>query len=567
MMGPYERAQAELARRQGAVARAQAELARRQIAPLAGPAGGQVSGQPVAELPAWRQQPGESREDFRARFDAMQRPELTPEAQALQDRATNELTRPLGYRLMDNLVGYEDGVTTRGENVGSFINRAVEAGTLGVVGDEAAAAADALTGRGSYDDRLAVRRDQQQQFATQNPVAAVGADIAGALAIPVGAATNFIRGATTAGMQAARAAGIGAAGGAVYGAMEGEGGALNRGVNAAVTAPLAGLFGAAGPTIGRALEGAPRAISNLWRRSVERPTVEMLRTVKNAAYNAVDQAGEAFNGDEMAGLAQRVRSAFENSNYVEDVDNASRAVLSVLDRRAGQNTTLGQIDRIRQNLWARYRTAGDQPQILDAIGEIDGLIDLRAGASNLMQIARAANARFAKSELLENAFQRAADATAVAGSGGNIGNRMRQAVNSILGNRRELRFFSADEQALMRAFVRGNTSQDVARLIGKLSPSGNGLMMALQITGGIASNGLTTPLMLVGAGAKAVYDRSVDRGASMLQDVFSGAVPMPSLQPQVNALAVPTIGAMIPQAEQAAGTLQNALRIGQGRPQ
>jgi hypothetical protein len=315
MMGPAEQARAELERRQStAMGRARAELARRQMAPLRGPAGGQASQgaqQPARQLSPYQMQPGETREAYQARLATLPRPELTPEAQALQDRSTNEITRPLGYRLMDNLVGYEDGVTTRGENVGSFVNRAIETGTLGVVGDEAAAAADALTGRGPYGERLAVRRDQQQQFATQNPVAAVGADIAGALAIPVGAASNFIRGGATAGMQALRAAGVGAAGGALYGAMEGEGGAQNRAINAAVTAPVAALFGAAGPTIGRALEGAPRAISRLWRRSVERPTVEMLRTVKNAAYNAVDQAGEVFSGDEMAGLAQRVRQTWD----------------------------------------------------------------------------------------------------------------------------------------------------------------------------------------------------------------------------------------------------------------
>jgi hypothetical protein len=49
------------------------------------------------------------------------------------------------------------------------------------------------------------------------------------------------------------------------------------------------------------------------------------------------------------------------------------------------------------------------------------------------------------------------------------------------------------------------------RLLGKLSPQGNGLMMMLHGVGGYASGGATLPMAVVGAGAKAVADSATPR--------------------------------------------------------
>ena len=473
-------------------------------------------------------------------------------------QAKPEADMSFGGRLKDNIIGVDDGVQSFGEKIAAGLNSAGEAMTVGVVGDEAAAAADALVGRGKYDERRDRYRSEQAQFREENPVTAFATDVAGSLVGPgLGAAKVAGMAATKIGrVGAASVAGAGS--GAVYGFAEGEDSAESRAKNAAITASLGGLLGAASPKIGDVIQGLPRRVTAAFQRSQQRPSVDTLRAAKNAAYKAVDDSGEVFSPAEMQGLLVKVKTAFDDGNYVEETDNALRATLTILERRAPKDTTISQLDGVRQNLWKRYAGAKDQPQILDAIGAIDDLVEQRAGASALMAAARAANSRYAKSQLLEDAFTKATDQTAGAGSGGNILNKYRQAVTSIINDKKKAKFFSEDEITLMREFVRGSTSENAKRLIGKLSPSGNGLMMALHVVGGMASSGATLPLMAVGAGAKASADKSAMRGASAIQDVVSGfAKPksVPALSRPATAGAVSTI----PLLESEQSRFRNAL--------
>lgn len=464
--------------------------------------------------------------------------------------------------IRDNVMGDNNPTTMNaGERAAAFLNRAGESMTFGVVGDEAAAAADALIGRGTYDERLAQYRAQEDSLGTGGQIAA---DVTGALVAPVGIGARFIAQGATRGAQIMRAAMLGGGAGATYGFMEGENTPQERAQSAAIVGTLGTLFGAASPKITEVMSRIPQGIGRLFQRSQERPSVELLRAVKNAAYNAADNAGIVFSGDDMQALSQRVQQIFQADNYVDDVDDASRAVLRVLETRQGQPTTLGQLDRIRQNLWARYSRASDQPRILDAIGAIDDLVNNSNIGGELMAAARAANARFAKTQLLENAFTRAEDVTAATGSGGNILNKFRQAVASIINNRREARFFSDAEIQVMRNFVRGTTTENVQRLIGKLAPSGNGLMMALHIFGGIQSGGATVPLMALGAGAKWMADNGVRNGAQSLMNMTSGMVQPQALLPQaVSPLAPAVTSIAIPQIENAVPPIRNALSLAQ----
>lgn len=426
--------------------------------------------------------------------------------------------------VLDNVVGLDNGVMSPGEKLGTALNNAGESMTLGVVGDEAAAAFDAALGRGSYDERLQFYRDNQEALRESNPVLSFASEVAPALIPGLGGA-KLLSALTTKLGRAGAGAALGALSGLVYGAAEGEGGAKNRAISGGATAALGGLFGASAPKVMDAVAGLPGRVTRAFQKSQERPSLGTLRAAKNAAYRAVDEAGEVFSGDDMAGLYQKVSDVFDAGNYVEETDNALRATLRILERRSGKETTLGQLDGIRQNLWKRYATAKDQPQILDAIKAIDDLIETRAGASELMGVARAANARFAKLQLLDDAFRKAADETAGAGSGGNIVNKYRQAVTKIINNEKQAKFFTQEEIDVMRAFVRGSGTENLQRLIGKLSPSGNGLMMALHVVGGVSSGGATVPLMAVGAGAKNMADRGAMRGAEAIKDVVSGHIP------------------------------------------
>lgn len=458
-------------------------------------------------------------------------------------------------RVKDNVVGVDDGVMSPGEKVGTALNMAGEAMTLGLVGDEAAAWVDEKIGRGTYDERLAHYRGNEAQFREENPALALGAEVAPAL-IPGTAGAKAVKALSGVAGRTGAAALLGAGSGATYGFMEGEGGFDERLKNAKWTALLGGVVGAGTPAMADAIAGLPKRLQGVFTRAQKRPTLEALKTAKNAAYRMVDESGETFSGDDMAALSGKIRRIFDDGNYVEETDNASRAVLKILERREGQPTTLSQLDNIRKNLWKRYGGAKDQPVILDAIHAIDELIESRAGASDLMGAARAANSKYAKTQLLHDAFEKAKDQTSGTGSGGNILNKYRQAVEKIINDPKKSKFFAQEEIDLMRSFVRGSTGENILRKVGKLSPDGNGLMMALHVIGGISTQGGTLPLMAAGAAAKRKADRGVMRGAELIQDVVSGHA-RPPVQPQINALHSGMITAGAPVAERSTNALAN----------
>lgn len=106
---------------------------------------------------------------------------------------------------------------TIGETVDAFVRGAANAATFGFA-DRLAAGAGALTGiggeRGEYEKNLAKQRAIDEANLNEHPYATLGGNVAGALALPVGAAGQ----AATIGGRMAAGAGVGAAQGALYGA-------------------------------------------------------------------------------------------------------------------------------------------------------------------------------------------------------------------------------------------------------------------------------------------------------------------------------------------------------------
>jgi len=285
-----------------------------------------------------------------------------------------------------------------------------------------------------------------------------------------------------------------------------------------------------------------KAFQSAFRMSAEKPTVESLRTVKNIAYKAVDEAGERFAPDELQAMLENVTTKLDDVNYLPEADAVTTGVLKRLQSMSGREVTLGQLDNMRQTVWARYNST-KEPGLLEIIDGIDELVLSRESTSELLSAARLANSRYKKAELLDLAFQRATDQTAATGSGGNILNKYRQAVTSIINNPKQSKWFNPQEIEQMRLFVRGTPGQNTMRLIGKLAPSGNGLMTALNL-GAAGSFG---PAALIGSavasGAKAVADSSQGRAAEGLIDmVATGTVPQRAAVGATRNLSIPVAG-------------------------
>lgn len=351
-----------------------------------------------------------------------------------------------------------------------------------------------------------------------HPATHFGGEVAGAFMVPGGVAKtasgNIARGTMSGGMA---------------GAGQGEGD--DRAGEALEGAVVGGVFSGL-------MRPAMRVGGKGWRKLVNtekrRPTIGQLKSEKTAAYRAVDEARETFNDGDMKRLLYAVQRDLADANYVEDVDTQTRAMLKILENQQGKTLSLGELDKIRQGLWARYNRS-DEVGILDGIDAIDALIEQRAGSSALMRSARAANAKYKKAEMLEDAFKKARLQTASTGSGGNILNKYRQAVTSIVTNPRKAKWFSQEELAMFEHFIEGDHAENVLRRVGKLSPSGNGLMTALNV---YAASVDPSMLAITGAAslAKRAADESVETAADEILDVISTGE---SLRPTVRTPSVP----------------------------
>ena len=320
-----------------------------------------------------------------------------------------------------------------------------------------------------------------------------------------------------------------------------------NGIAPAITSEAAGQYFEGTPFEGAArLIGAvggsavadigTKAFQNAFRMSAERPSLETLRTAKTVAYKAVDDAGEMFAPTELQGMVAKIKTGLDDVNYLPEADTVTTGILKRLDDISTRDISIGQLDKMRQSVWARYNTS-KEPGLLEVIEGIDDLVAARASTSTLLDAARLANGRYKKAELLDLAFKKATDQTASTGSGGNILNKYRQAVTSIINNPRQAKWFTGDEIGVMREFVRGTTGQNAMRLIGKLAPSGNGLMTALNLG---AAGTFGAPALAISAGAsaaKAVADGATERAAQGLIGRVSGQAAQSAPAPLARVIA------------------------------
>lgn len=366
----------------------------------------------------------------------------------------------------------------------------------------------------------AARRDR--------PGMTLAGEVAGAVAVPVP-----VKGGATLKEAVKEGAKLGAKLGFVYGSGNADGGVVERVKGGLEGAISGGLFGAAAPV---AVNFGSKAFQKLFGKSAERPTLESLKATKTAAYNAVESAGEKFGPDDIKALSAAATSRMDDVNFLPEVDDQTAAVLKRLDLLSNRELTIGQVDKLRRDVWDRYSKTKELG-LLEVIDSIDEMVAARTSTSELMDAARVANARYKKAELLDLAFQKAADQTAATGSGGNVLNKMRQAVTQIINNPKQAKWFSAAEIDTMRAFVQGSASENVLRQVGKLAPTGNGLMTALNLLGGATFGAPALAVTGLASGAKAIADRSTERGAQRLIGMVAGQQAAPQVSAPISGSA------------------------------
>ena len=377
-------------------------------------------------------------------------------------------------------------------------------------------------------------RQSRNQFREANPIGAPALEIATGIA---GAAPLAALGAgskaLTLGQRVKRGVAIGAGAGAIEGGLAGAGaadygGRLQGAANGALFGGLAGgILGGAADLTAAGISRAYRRIKS--GRAPTPPLISDLADAKNAAYQAVDNAGFVVPAGDFDTMFDDVTRRLDRLDYNPGADPQIAAIMSSLEKNWGGDMPLSQLDRLRQMVWRRTARVDDQQNRLGMaiISSIDDVMD-RVGDSQMMASARMANAQYRKAQALDAAYQWAKDSTGATGSGGNILNNMRQAIRRIVRSPQQSRFFNDDEIALMRGYIQGDTLENALRRVGKLSPNGNGLMMALNL-GAVAVDPTMMAITAGATGAKALADRSGERGFTQLRNAVStGAIPQAS---------------------------------------
>jgi hypothetical protein len=515
--------------------------------------------------------------DMNLLLEAERRGILPPDKAKLLDEARKRGLVPsaaepkgFGQTLKENLIGDNDPTTQNfGEKVGTFLNKAGEAMTFGLAGDEAnAAIAGMIPGGMGYDERLAFERQQEALMEKTNPGAMLGAEIGGSVAgalLPGGAIGTLGKGAgTMARIGASAAAGAGMGG--TYGFMEGEG-MPDRVSGAATGAALGGVVGAAAPAVGAGVQKLAdnRAANRAIREAVaSAPTTEGLRAAGREAYDAIEGVGLNIRPERVQDLKTQIANALrgEGAAYTgaDRVLPGSSAILGAVDNvGAGANTVpFNELDIFRRyaNNAAASAAATNPNDARIASGVVEKLDDFVMGLKpddvdsgdvallqELLPKARNLWSRMSRSDLIDNAIEAGSNNYRSGAASG-----IRAQFQRILNNPKLIRGFSDAERKMIQRVVNGSLPEQFVNYMG----SGLG-MMAQGAVGGMMGG---IPGMIlggaVGAGARKISENIVGKNAEIARAlVASGRVPqLPVASPANRAVTEALMrrtGAAVPQ--------------------
>jgi hypothetical protein len=260
--------------------------------------------------------------------------------------------------------------------------------------------------------------------------------------------------------------------------------------------------------------------------------IEALRTQKNAAYKAVDEAGVQYRPEAVDRLVSDIKQAMSAEEMDPDLHPKVNAVMKRLETLRGQPQTMTRLDKIRQVINENVLAAPEKGQrrlgyiMRDAI---DGFIgdskpedvmsngDAGAAAQSL-KAARDLNTRVAKVDALNEAVERGRRRAQSTGSGGNVDNAIRQEVRKMADRGRN---WTPAEKAGLDRIVRGGNLQNELRKFGKLSPDGNGLMTGLNLDMAMKTGGTSLVVTVPAMVSKYIADGMTKAKVTQIADLMA----------------------------------------------
>lgn len=303
----------------------------------------------------------------------------------------------------------------------------------------------------------------------------------------------------------------GAAAGAAAGGLQ----AVGEGRDPTTGAALGAAAGLGGKALGDIAASAAKGVTGLFAAHPVIPTTAALKATAQGLYDAAEQAGVIINDKATSRLASDIKQTMADFAYDPATEPMGAAVIRTLNRaEATGNVTLKGLDSLRK-IAGKLR-ASDKPseQALGAriVSDIDefatglkpgDLVTGDLGGVRDLEAARTVWRRAAKSSDLAEAMEKAELRAGGSGSGGNINNTTRQELRKLLQSSKS---WTPDEKEALRSAIEGKPTANLLRLVGKMSPEGNGLMLTMHALAGTATGGTTAPLAVSGLAAKRLSD-------------------------------------------------------------
>jgi hypothetical protein len=272
------------------------------------------------------------------------------------------------HKLYDNVIGSDDGVQSYGEALGTWLNRAGESMTLGLVGDEASAAAySALPGR-TYNNELNRFRQNEKNMSVGGRLSA---DVVGAV-LPAFLGVGAVARAPTLARRIGTGAALGSSYGAIQGFMEGEEGAAERAKSAAVGGVVGGAMGAAIPVLSEIGRAAWRSIKSTTRAA--RIAREIGGSL-NVAPETATVISNIVGADDLAAMRANIGRAGPNAMLAD----ASPALGMTLDAsmrspvagaRAAFERVEGRAGQAYDNLMGALNPSGEVRAVRQAMDDV-----------------------------------------------------------------------------------------------------------------------------------------------------------------------------------------------------
>jgi len=371
--------------------------------------------------------------------------------------------------------------------VANFGMRASNAATLGVpkrIASTALEVKDALTGAEDVDRHAQMNSDitrVKQQF----PKSSLGADIGGAvaglgkIASAGGTATRLVPQGMKGAKGLAATTGALAADGAIIAGAQ----ALIDGKDVGDAAQKGGAFGVAANVVTR---GAGKALTPLLTKVKGSTSKVEIKRLRDVAYKRVDNMGVNYADDAVASLRQGLSD--DLLNPVVSLDKATHPVSSKIYasiQKAKGDISFTKLEQFRKRA-ARVAANPNGGEDAYAASILSRNIDdfvmsapaSKAGGAEGQKVAaaikeaRELHRRFKGSQSIDDAVGKADLRASSGGSGANSDNATRQNIRQILDNPKRVKYFNDAERKAMEKVVRGSKGGNLARLVGKMAPTG-----------------------------------------------------------------------------------------------